>query len=199
MNETYGLDDFIAEARTGIAERHGPAAVLEALSPGFMRLLGNPAFLEDRIAEIGSRSDEVCLHAEPNDGFVVLARGAAKKQPSQGKSHAVVPHDHGPLWALYGVYEGSSNLQRWAPDDAEKSGPFPGLKLESERFSEAGQMDAVQPHNMHLPVHTPGAETIILVVYDCPLDSVVRRGYVAAGKTVVDFQGVFPPLEVPVG
>jgi hypothetical protein len=58
-------------------------------------------------------------------------------------------------------------------------------------------MDAIEPHNMHLPVHTPGAGTIIIVVYNKPLESVVRRGYVAAAKTVVDFQGIFPPLEVP--
>jgi hypothetical protein len=60
-----------------------------------------------------------------------------------------------------------------------------------------GEVDSVDPHNMHLPVRTPGAGTIIIVVYNQPLDSVVRRGYVAAAKSVVDFQGIFPPRALP--
>jgi predicted metal-dependent enzyme (double-stranded beta helix superfamily) len=197
MTDTYGLNEFAYEVRASIANQQSPAAVLAALSPGFGRLLANPTFLRERIEEVGAHSDEVCLHAEPDQGFVVLARGASQKQTNQGKSHAVVPHDHGPLWALYGIYEGSSNLQRWGPDASEQAGPFPGLRLASERPASAGGMDAIEPHNMHLPVHTPGAGTIIIVVYNKPLESVVRRGYVAAAKTVVDFQGIFPPLEVP--
>ena len=197
MTDAYGLYEFVDEVRSCIAQQQSPAAVLEAVSPGFERLLANPTFLREKIEEVGVHSDEVCLHAEPNNGFVVLARGVSQKQTYQGKSHAVVPHDHGPLWALYGIYEGSSNLQRWEPDASEQSGPFPGLKLASERPVSPGGMDAIEPHNMHLPVHTPGAGTIIIVVYDHPLDAVVRRGYVASAKTVTDFQGIFPPLELP--
>jgi predicted metal-dependent enzyme (double-stranded beta helix superfamily) len=197
MTETYGLVEFADEVRAIIAQKQAPAAVLGALAPGFERLLSNPTFLRERIEEVGSHSDEVCLHAEPNQGFVVLARGVSKKQTVQGISHAAVPHDHGPLWALYGIYEGSSNIQRWEPDVSEHSGPFPGLRLVSERLTYAGDSDAVEPHNMHLPVNTPGAETSIIVVYAKPLESVVRRGYVASAKTVCDFQGLFPPLELP--
>ena len=197
MTETYGLVEFTDEVRASIAQQQAPAAVLEALSPGFKRLLSNPTFVRERIEEIGAPSDEVCLHAEQNEGFVVLARGFSKKQTVQGESHAVAPHDHGPLWALYGIYEGTSNIQRWEPDVSEHSGSFPGLRLVSEHLASAGDMDAVEPHNMHLPVNTPGSGTSIIVVYDKPLVSVVRRGYVASAKTVCDFQGLFPPLEMP--
>ena len=197
MTNSYGLDEFVGEVRANIAKQQSPAEVLTALTPGFERMLANPTFLREKIEEIGAHSDEICLHAEPDNGFVVLARGVSRKQTYQGKSHAVVPHDHGPMWALYGVYEGSTNMQRWEPDVSEQSGPFPGLRLASERPAGAGQIDAVEPHNMHLPVHTPGAGTIIIVVYNKPLESVVRRGYVASAKTTVDFQGIFPPLELP--
>ena len=198
MTDGYGLNDFSGEVRANIASQQSPAAVLAALKHGFGRLLANATFLQKRIEEVGAHSDEVCLHAEPNSGFVVLARGASQKQTNQGKSHAVVPHDHGPLWALYGIYEGSSNLQRWEADASEQSGSFPGLRLVSETPVSAGGIDAIEPHNMHLPVHAPGAGTIIIVVYNKPLESVTRRGYVASAKTVVDFQGIFPPLEFPI-
>lgn len=196
MNTTYGLQDFIDEVRDTLAQEQPPDVAPQTLTPGFKRLLANREFLTQELKDIGIRSDEVCLHAESDDGFVVLARGVSDRKPSKGKSHAVVPHDHGPLWALYGIYEGSSNLQRWAPDALERGGAFPGLKLISERQANAGEMDAIPPHSMHLPVHSPDAGTIIIVVYNGPLELVVRRGYVAAGEAVVDFQGVFPPLEV---
>ena len=197
MKKVYGLAEFNEEVRASIAQQQAPTTVLRALTPSFRRLLANPTFMRERIEEVGVDSDEVCLHAEPSEGFVVLARGVSKKPTGQGESHAVVPHDHGPLWALYGVYEGSTNMQRWEPDSSEHSSPFPGLRLLSERLAKAGDMDAIEPHNMHLPVHTPGAETVIIVVYDKPLDSVVRRGYIVSAKTVGDFQGYFPPLELP--
>ena len=197
MSATYGLHDFIDDVRDTLAREQPPDVALERLTPGFKRLLANRTFLTQQLKDIGIRSDEVCLHAESDDGFVVLARGDSDRKPSKGKSHAVVPHDHGPLWALYGIYEGSSNLQRWTPDASERGGTFPGLKLISQRHANTGEMDAIPPHSMHLPVHSPDAGTVIIVVYNGPLESVVRRGYVAAGKTVVDFQGVFPSLEVP--
>lgn len=194
MGGGYGPEQFVSEARVVIAENLSPAATLARLTGGFARLLRNPTFLRRKLDEIGSRSDEVCLHAEPGEGFVVLARGVGQRPAVQGKSHAVVPHDHGPLWALYGVYQGSSTLQRWEPDPRAATGTFPGLRLVGERLAKAGDYDAIEPHTMHLPAHAPGAGTIILVAYAKPLESVIRRGYVAAARTVVEFQGTFPPL-----
>lgn len=196
MTQSYGLNDFVAEVRANIATPRSPATVLKALAPGFGRLLANRTFVRQRIDEIGAESDEVCLHAEPDDGFVVLARGFSQKKRAQGTSHAVMPHDHGPLWALYGIYDGTTNVQRWEPDELEQSGPFPGLRLLSERLAGAGDVDMVEPHNMHLPMHVPGSGSSIIVVYDRPLETVKRRGYVLSAKTTVDFQGIFPPLEV---
>lgn len=192
MITRYGLEEFVEEVRE-IAGTQLPAdRVLQVLGPGFQRLLSNRSFLRDRLEGSAPATDEICLHRDPVHDFVVLARGVSARRGKKGSSHAVLPHDHGPLWALYGVYEGESNLQRYESDPAERFGSFPGLRLIRDIPSKPGDCDAIAPHNMHLPINDSG--TVILVVYNKPLESVVRRGYVQEIQSVVQFQGIFPPL-----
>ena len=80
MTEAYGLVEFTDEVRASIVQQQTPATVLGALTQSFGRLLANPTFMRERIEEIGVHSDEVCLHEEPDQGFVVLARGASKSR-----------------------------------------------------------------------------------------------------------------------
>ena len=193
MSEPYGFADFIAEVRAVMPRALPPSDTLRTLRPGFERLLANRTFLDEEIRKLGTAADEVCLHHDREHDFVVLARGVSRGAARQGESHAAMPHDHGPLWALYGLYEGPARLQRYAPDPGAQDGPFPGLRLLSDTPSEAGAIDAILPHSMHLPVFPENGGNVIIVVYSQPLGKVVRRGYVAARKAVVDFQGAFPP------
>ena len=127
MTATYGLDDFIQEVRAASQKQLSSAETLRTIAPGFKKLLNNRDFLQQRLASMGAVGDEVCLHADADNHFVILARGV-----SRGQSHAGSPHDHGSLWALYGIYEGSARFQRYEIDSANQGGPFPGLRLISE-------------------------------------------------------------------
>lgn len=193
MSERCGFQDFVEEIRGVMRRKSSPRDALDALTPGFRRLLANSTFLDEEIRKLGTTADEVCLHHDRDFDFVVLARGVSRGSVRQGASHASVPHDHGPLWALYGLYEGTARLQRYTPDATQSAGPFPGLRLLSDLPSTAGDIDAIEPHSMHLPVFPAGGGSVIIVVYDKPLGKVVRRGYVAARRAVVDFQGAYPP------
>ena len=192
MTGIYGLDDFVGDARNVISRRLSSADTLQALTPAFKRLLVNRSLLHAKMQEVDTDTDEVCLHHDADQGFVVLARGVGTRDARQGQSHAAMPHDHGPLWALYGIYEGAGRLQRYVPDASCDSEPFPGLRLTSDAVARAGDIDAIEPHNMHLPVFSEDRPTVVLVVYSGQLESVVRRGYVAQLKRAVDFQGTFP-------
>ena len=195
MNQPNGFQEFIAEVRA-VMLRESPARdTLRALTPGFGRLLANRTFLDDEIRKLGATADEVCLYHDRDCDFVVLARGVSRGSTRKGASHAAMPHDHGPLWALYGLYEGSARLQRYAPDPDASDAPFPGLRLLSDTPSETGAIDAIEPYNMHLPVFPENGGNVIIVVYSKPLGKVERRGYVAARKGVVKFRGAFPPME----
>lgn len=197
MDEAYGLEQFVTEVRAAVSKRLSAAETLESLRTGFKRLLSNRSFLRDRIEADASVGDEICLYKDADFDFVVLARGVSPRGQAQGSSHAVLPHDHGPLWALYGIYEGKSVFRRYEPDSTVQIGDFPGLRLTREIPAQAGDFDAIEPHNMHLPISDPHTGSVIVVVYDKPLETVVRRGYVRALKDVVQFQGIFPPSFVP--
>jgi predicted metal-dependent enzyme (double-stranded beta helix superfamily) len=183
----YGLQEFIDDVRAVTSRKSTPSESLRSLGPGFRRLLSNHAFLQEKLDALGTFDDEVCLHEDPDQRFVILARGVKR-----GQSHAGSPHDHGPLWALYGIYEGSARFQRYTLDPTSKDDPFPGLRLLSETPAKAGDFDAVEPRSMHLPVFPPEGGSVIIVVYDGQLDSVVRQGYLRETRQPVKFKGQFP-------
>jgi hypothetical protein len=194
--EPYGLDAFIEELR-GWTSRGLPAATtLRALTPAFKRLLANRSFLEQALGGVRAIGDEARLFHDEQRGFVVLARGIATGPKEQGVSHAASPHDHGPLWALYGLYRGSARMQRYEPDASRTDPPFPGLRLTSDVLAHAGDVDAIAPHHMHLPLFLEGGKSTVIVVYSGVLEAVTRRGYVRS-RGVVEFQGVFPPEGAP--
>jgi hypothetical protein len=193
MSPVYGLQDFVDEVRHVVSRRLRVPETLQTLTPSFRRLLTNRTFLREKLATLESVDDEVCLYHDPDYHFVVLARGASSRPAHKGQSHAAMPHDHGPLWALYGLYEGSARLQRYVPDSTQDRGPFPGLRLVSEVGSTAGAIDAIALHSMHLPVFAQHGANVIIVVYSGPLTSVVRRGYVPGRRSVVEFEGLYPP------
>ena len=195
MEKLYELPDLVEEIRDALRRPLAADAALRTLERGFGRLLSNPFFLARELERMGAAGDEVCLHQDPELDFVVLARGVSARKARHGKSHAVVPHDHGPLWALYGVYAGTTRLQRWEPDAAERGGLFPGLRLLKDTQAVGGDLDAIEPHNMHLPLNPPDAASTIIVVYNKPLPSVLRRGYVPDLERVVEFQGLRPPVK----
>jgi predicted metal-dependent enzyme (double-stranded beta helix superfamily) len=190
MAAGYGLEDFIREVRAVAPKHLSSGETLGSIAPSFRQLLNNRSFLKEKLDALNVVGDEACLYVDPDYHFVILARGV-----SRGQSHAGSPHDHGSLWALYGIYEGSARFQRYEVDPTCKTGPFPGLRLISETAAEAGDYDAIEPGNMHLPVFPPEGGSVIIVVYKDDLESVVRRGYLRDMSQPVRFRGQFPSRE----
>jgi predicted metal-dependent enzyme (double-stranded beta helix superfamily) len=187
MAAEYGLHEFIADVRAVASGQFPADQTLASIAPFFERLLKNCTFLQEKLDTTKGHGDEVCLYADPDYGFVILARGV-----NRGQSHAGSPHDHGSLWALYGIYEGSAQFQRYEVDATSKGGPFPGLRLVSQRAANAGDYDAIEPNNMHLPVFPPEGGSVIIVIYKNDLESVIRRGYLRDTQQPVRFRGQFP-------
>jgi hypothetical protein len=186
----YGLDDFIDELKSVVAEQLEPQDALEKLSPGFKKLLGNRTFLSERLAKIPVQDYETCLYRDPEYEFVILARGVKPRN----SPYPILPHDHGPLWALYGVYDGRVRMERYEVRPDSHSGPYPGLALTAARNGVAGDFDAILPGHLHCP---PDEEdgSLTIVVYPRDLDEVRRRGYVPTRKALVEFQGKKPPRD----
>lgn len=189
--EGYGLDGFIEEVRDVVSSQMAPGKALKALSPGFRKLLANRTFLAEKLATIPVLEYETCLYQDPVNEFVVLVRGVRPRN----SPYPILPHDHGPLWALYGVYDGKVTIERYTPDPAEEGGQYPGLSLVSTRLGQAGDFDAIPPHHLHCP---PDEEegSLTIVVYPKDLDKVTRRGYMPEIKALIEFQGKKPPRTI---
>lgn len=198
MAGQYRMQDFVDEARDVVGRGASPEEALSTLAPGFERLLVDPAFVRERLDEIGTVEDETCLYRDPDSDFVILARGVGSLG-ERGTVRSGVPHDHGPLWALYGVYAGQVHLQRYEVDLEERAGRFPGLRLTSDVAGEAGTFDAIPPYHLHLPITVPGSGAIVVVVYNRPLASVVRRAYLPDLGNLIEFQGSRPPTRAATG
>jgi len=183
----YSIEEFIQDVRAVVCKQLPSDRTLASITPSFARLLKNSAFLQQKLAAMEGFGDEVQLYADPDYGFVILARGV-----SRGQSHAGSPHDHGSLWALYGIYEGTAQFQRYEVHPGSKEGPFPGLRLVSQKAARAGDYDAIEPGDMHLPIFPPEGGSVIIVVYKDDLESVVRRGYLRDIQQPVRFRGQFP-------
>lgn len=151
MAEIYGLEEFIEEVRA-IVPKHLPAGdTLRAVTTGFKKLLNNRSFLREKLNTLDVVGDEACLYEDPDYNFVILARNVSRQAAHQGRSHAGSPHDHGTLWALMG----GSPAQHYKLNSMNRSEPFPGLRMISEVPAKAGDFDANEPSNMHLPVFPP--------------------------------------------
>ena len=186
--EVYGLEDFIREVRDVVSSQIPPSKALKVLSPGFKKLLGNPTFLDEQLATIPVHEYETCLYQDPVHEFVVLVRGVKPRN----SPYPILPHDHGPLWALYGIYRGMVTIERYEVDADEGAGQYPGLSLVSARLGQPRDLDPIPPHHLHCP---PDEETgsITIVVYPKDLDEVMRRGYMPQLKGLIEFQGKKPP------
>jgi hypothetical protein len=193
MSRQFGLLEFADEVRAVCTKELSPHAAFDTLRPNFERLLGNRTFLTEKLATMEKISSETELYRDPDYDFVILARGVGKHGKRADFGRLIMPHDHGPLWALYGVYEGEQAMQRYEIEPESEEGRFPGLALAEENMARAGGHDEVEPHHIHLPVPV-GEGSITIVVYDKPLDSVPRLGYIPELKGVVEFTGKAPPL-----
>jgi hypothetical protein len=193
MSKQYGLMDFADEIREVCAKGLGAREALDTLRPSFERLLGNRTFLHEKLATLDKISSETELYRDPDYDFVILTRGVGKQGKRADFGRKIMPHDHGPLWALYGVYEGEQAMHRYEVEPESKEGQFPGLHLAEEILAKTGGHDEVEPHHIHLPVPV-GDGSISLVVYDKPLESVPRLGYIPELQGVVEFTGKAPPL-----
>jgi hypothetical protein len=189
--EVYGLDEFVGEVRHVVSTQMPPGKALKTLSPGFSKLLANRAFLTKKLATIQVQEYETCLYRDPVHEFVVLARGVRPRN----SPYPILPHDHGPLWALYGVYGGKVTIERYKVNPVETGGQYPGLSLVSSRLGEPGDFDAIPPHHLHCP---PDEEegSLTIVVYPKDLDKVTRRGYMPEIKALIEFQGKKPPRTI---
>lgn len=104
----YGLDQFISDCRSLLAQDPGPKG-REEVRTRLERLLGDPDFLRRHC------NDETpcglhMLYEDPELGFQILAH-------INDKARISPPHDHGDSWAIYGQASHHTDMTEWERED----------------------------------------------------------------------------------
>lgn len=90
--------------------------------------------------------------------------------------HLTEAHDHGEVWAVYGVVRGVSRYRRFSrqPDVAPDTAALHCVRDEELR---PGQIDVVSPGEVHLIGNETGEMTLNVVVRPRPIEDVWRRRF----------------------
>ncbi|HVA25177.1 MAG TPA: hypothetical protein VMW62_12395 [Chloroflexota bacterium] len=110
------------------------------------------------------------LYRDPDHGFIQMGHY------HQG-SHGNQPHDHGPCWVVYGVYQGEVEIPRYhRVDDGSEPGK---AQLEVERADRLtpGVAIAYLPGETHSTRCLSAEGAIVLRFLSADLETVQRRRY----------------------
>jgi predicted metal-dependent enzyme (double-stranded beta helix superfamily) len=109
------------------------------------------------------------LYRDAEHGYLQLGH-LMKPGPGPGTT----PHDHGPCFVLYGVYQGEIELTTYRRTD---DGSEPALEeIETIRLK-PGQVRAYLPGEIHLQRPIDPAGSVVLRFTSADLDQVVRHGF----------------------
>lgn len=105
------------------------------------------------------------LYTDPEHGFIQMNHFHAGYR-------ANTPHDHGPYWVVYGVYEGEVDISVYVPDKATNT-----VRLERVDRLKSGDAVAYLPGDIHSTrVPTPDP-AIVLRFLSTDLSQVPRRRF----------------------
>ena len=155
---SYRARDFAEEV--GGAMRAGDQAV-EKTCEAVGRAIASAELLRGFESEMGKL--EFHLHRSPE--FAIKVFSMNEKTPVSP------PHDHGPFWGVYGVYEGTLG---WAEFKVtEEAGGSANVHEARSMLLRHGAVRTIEPTKVHA-VWSP-EKSIILTVYNGDLNSVPRR------------------------
>jgi predicted metal-dependent enzyme (double-stranded beta helix superfamily) len=183
------FEKFISDLRAIWAVEHENGRRMERARPLLEALVNQPslqAHSKTWPSTEGGRN--LLLHVDPKHHFVV---NAVVRVP--GRKGNV--HDHADAWVLYGVLDGSENLERYDRlDDGSRPG-FADVKLTSVTTGTPGKVDLVPPHAIHAEQGGP-TRSVAIIVRSQKLGegTVLQRRYDPAARTVTEQYG---PTQVP--
>jgi predicted metal-dependent enzyme (double-stranded beta helix superfamily) len=103
-------------------------------------------------------------------------------------------HDHAHAWTLYGLLDGSEQLERYERiDDGSRPG-HAALRLVSDATLLPGMIDFVAPYEIHRERGGDGRSVAIIIRSERLVGRVLQRGFDPAAQTVREMSG---PSQVP--
>lgn len=150
-------------------------------------LVTNPAILTHSKSWPLTVGQNLLLYEDQEYGFVINA----VVRPPDYKGGI---HDHAHAYVLYGVVDGTEQLERYERlDDGSKPG-YAEIKLTSVTTGSSGKVDLVPPFSIHAEQGGPVRSVAMIVRSERLVGKVLQSGYDINAKTVVQRSG---PKQVP--
>jgi predicted metal-dependent enzyme (double-stranded beta helix superfamily) len=145
-------------------------------------LLQDKSFLKDFGLPVAGEYQTYLLYKDPERGFIVTA------STSRDKLYRP-PHDHGPTWAVYGVYSGQIQMTRYKRVDDRRVEGYAELDQVADFAARGGMVDAIMPGGIH-ELRYGGDAGISVIVRSSDPAEFLRGRYNPAEKKVEMFRGV---------
>lgn len=175
LEEGSSLKSYITEVRSVWGDGKDPQ--LPHKVKGLLeKLLISTSPLEPWIARLikeGLPSTE--LYRDEDHGFIQMGH-------VHGKGHRNSPHDHGPCWALYGVYHGVTEITTYRRTDNGKISGQPALEKKQLHRLSPGVVIPYLPGEIHSTFAAEPSVVFRFLSYD--LNKVKRYRYDLERNTV---------------
>jgi len=139
-------------------------------------LLAVPGWLEEKLElpdEGGFGRYELYLDEDsghPGNGWWLMC---SVQKPEQDN----LPHDHGVTWAVYGVYQGAIQQNKWRWFYRGEGVDSPQIKQSSSFVQKDGAVAFFLPGEIHNTVNVAGGRSLVVRLESQKLDRVIRYQY----------------------
>lgn len=173
---------FIESVKGAYDERRSEERLVFCVSDALGALLQDKHYLNDFGLPRGGEYQTYLLYTDSERGFMVTA------STSRDKLYRP-PHDHGPTWAVYGVYTGDIDMKRYQRVDDRRKDGYAELDRVAEFRARPGMVDAIVAGGIH-ELDYRGDGAISVVVRSGDPGEFIRGRYNPEERTVKMFKGV---------
>jgi predicted metal-dependent enzyme (double-stranded beta helix superfamily) len=150
------FDDFIQKLRHVWSTIDDVETRMKRAEVLLQQLLADAAMMADSKQWPWTPGQNLLLYEDPDHHFVINA--TVRKPASKG-----MVHDHGHSWTLYGLLEGTEEIERYKRLDDGKLPGHAELRLVSSREMGQGGVDFVPPYEVHAERGGPARSVAVIV------------------------------------
>lgn len=133
---------FVSEVNAAYDEGWSEERLMFRVTQAVEKLVVDETFLDDFGLPIPSEYQTYLLYQDPARRWIVTA------STSRDGLYRP-PHDHGPTWAVYGVYSGEIQMNRYRRVDDRRTEGYAELETVAEFVARPGMVDPIVPGGIH--------------------------------------------------
>ncbi len=181
------LDRLIGELRSIWSRETDLEARMRRASTVLEAVLADDALVAHSKSWPYTVGQNLLFYEDSEFGFAI---NATVRQPG---SRGTI-HDHAHSWTLYGLLDGTEQLERYQRmDDGTRAGRAE-LKLVSDTTLAPGMIDFVAPYEIHAERGGTGRSVAVIIRSERLVGRVLQRGFDPEARTVREISG---PTQVP--